>query len=78
MPSGNSFTWKVFPNKQVSKFPTAVKNNIKSNDPKYPPNRVCNCEELNHHLNICIPENINTELIEANKKEIPVVTAKNK
>lgn len=74
LPSGKIFTWNDFPNKQVSRFPNAVRHNINKIDPKYPPSKVWSCEELNQGLNICIPENINTELIAANIKEVPVVT----
>lgn len=73
--SGNNLTWNDFPKRQVSKFPIAVRKSTKNSDPKYPPKSVCNCDELNQGLNICIPENISTELIEDNINEVPVATA---
>lgn len=75
IPSGSNFCWKDFPNKVLSRFPTAVNVHMNNNDPTHPPNTVPNCDEPSQTLYICMPENNSTVNIEDNTNDTPLLTA---
>ena len=52
--SGN-FVWKPLPNVIFSKFPSPVKRNTNSIDPRNPPRMVAGWEAIKNGLAICIP-----------------------
>ena len=75
LPSGKIFIWNDLPNNTASKLPKAVRKNKNTRDPKYPPKTMCNLEDINQVLYICIPENRRIVRIDDRRKETLLVTA---
>lgn len=65
------------PNVIDSRFPQAVMRNMKNSEPRYPPKIVCNWEEFNQGLYICIPERMRMELMSDKTKDVPLDVAVN-
>jgi hypothetical protein len=52
-----------------------VRTQMKSKEPRNPPNRVRGCEEVSQPLYICIPEKINSDKTEDKASEVPLEAA---
>lgn len=73
--SGNILAWNPFPKIRFSRLLNAVREQMKSTDPRKPPKMVSHSVDPSCLQNICIPANTSTDSRLDSTREVPVFTA---